>query len=349
MPPLLRAAPACRKAGRARSAPARQAAATPARKTPDSTTSHETRAARARLPGREIIRAAGLSIRWNDIRGTNAARDVLDSSAVRARRAELPLARRSRCESLSDIRSLEKIRLALRSGGNCPSPALGTRNQATCQSRDDSSISPQPFDRSPGRKLSTRPGHDNKRDRAGSNRSLTILARRQSCGPKFPGVRLGSFHRDPVDLDVNLPCGPFTGSAQVHGRRAKSRRVKPRRSIQELSHLPRRSCCLARLFHLAFSVLTDLCWPRTMLRMPSESTELQKTATAACLSACCGFSWPSCTDPCEGLRRKGNRLSGAGLGFCSARSMALPTIHLNYNPAGRHCLRPQPPTGFLES
>src|SRR2546429_3765334 len=60
--------------------------------------------------------------------------------SVRARRGELPPARRSRFESLSDIRFPEKTRAALRSGDNRPSPPLGNGNQATCQSGDDISI-----------------------------------------------------------------------------------------------------------------------------------------------------------------------------------------------------------------
>src|SRR5205823_12182008 len=92
----LHAAPACRKAGRARNAPRHRVIVTPAPGTPDSKANHETPALPATRPEHETARAPDLPIRWNGIRGINVAPLGPDSSVVPAPRAKPPPARRSR-------------------------------------------------------------------------------------------------------------------------------------------------------------------------------------------------------------------------------------------------------------
>src|SRR5690242_5382082 len=113
-PQLLHAATACKKAGRARNAPARPATARPGPGMRDSTTNRETQASHARRREREKALDRGRSIRWNGIRGIKADRDAWDSSVARVRRARFALARHSECESPSGNRFRERTQLVLR-------------------------------------------------------------------------------------------------------------------------------------------------------------------------------------------------------------------------------------------
>src|SRR5277367_3531471 len=121
-PPLLHAAPACKKADHARISPPHPTTATPAPKTPGSTKDRETRASPAKLLRHEIPLSPDPSTHSNDTHEKVFAPHAPDPSTTPTPHANSPPAHPTKSALPPNTHSPEKIPPARRSTHTSPTP-----------------------------------------------------------------------------------------------------------------------------------------------------------------------------------------------------------------------------------